>query len=62
MSAYPDHAPFRNGLERDSHDGCDIFREQREGLRPPIRQKGRPAPQYDPRIDYPERFGDGRPI
>lgn len=24
-----EHAPIRNGLERDSHDGCDICRYQR---------------------------------
>jgi hypothetical protein len=38
---YPDHAPMRgDDLDRESHDGCDICRWQREGLMPPFIRQG----------------------
>jgi hypothetical protein len=39
---------------------CDAPRCERDGCQDkPTPVRGRPRPDYDPRIDYPERYSDG---
>jgi hypothetical protein len=33
--------------------------EERRNREAAVQQRGRPAPHFDPRIDYPERYTDG---